>query len=121
MGLRDKARESAAKTGPEPSLEKEPEPQDSESSVPQAQEQPEAAPAKAERPPLEPSVTYLVEEERPDLAYTLFKEAMGQGMKGMIVSRTYPKNLKKSLNLGDTPVLWLTNAMSDEADRKSVV
>ncbi|MCJ7606229.1 MAG: DUF835 domain-containing protein, partial [Thermoplasmata archaeon] len=64
---------------------------------------------------LEPSVTYLVEEEKPDLAYSLFLAMLKDGRRGMIVSRTYPKNLRKALDLNDVPVYWLTNAMSDEA------
>jgi len=115
MGLRDKARESATKTAQDQPREKEPELNEPEPTEVIEREPPEGEPAKSGRPPLEPSVTYLVEEERPDLAYTLFKEASSQGMKGMIVSRTYPRNLRKSLDLGDTPILWLTNAMSDEA------
>src|SRR4030042_1285296 len=116
MGLRDKARESAAKTKePAAPVPEEPEEAPPAEEVPQvAEEQP--APSPSESPPaLEPSVTYLVEEERPELAYSLFLTATSQGMRGMIVSRTYPKNLRKALNLGDAPVYWLTNAMSEEA------
>ena len=113
MGLRDKARESASKDTdkqaetPEPTPPSEPAPAQAELS----QEKSEGKPSDE----LEQSVTYLVEEERPELAYALFKKAAAQGMRGMIVSRTYPKNLRKSLDLGDVPVYWLTNAMSDEA------
>ena len=112
MGLRDKARESASKSASEPTISETPRaPSEQPPSQPPAQDTPADARPRA----LEPSVTYLVEEERPDLAYKLFQEAAAQGIRGMIVSRTYPKNLRKALDLGDTPVFWLTNAMSDEA------
>ncbi|MGQ9587362.1 MAG: DUF835 domain-containing protein, partial [Thermoplasmata archaeon] len=111
MGLRDKARESATKTTAQPT-----------SSEP-AKEAPEQVPPREEPGPqekpvegkLEQSVTYLVEEERPEIAYSLFMSMYRQGMKGIIVSRTYPKNLRKAFDLGDVPIYWLTNAMSDEA------
>ncbi len=111
MGLRDKAKESALKASM-PAPEGPPEKAESHG----AGEGP-AEPAEAPKggASLESSVTYLVEEERPDVAYSLFLSTTQQGMRGMIVSRTYPKNLRKSLNLGDVPVYWLTNAMSDEA------
>ena len=111
MGLRDKARESASRAVTPPS-EKPPEERSEEPTPPKVPEEvPAAAPAATL---LEPSVTYLVEEERPELAYSLFMEA-SKSTRGMIVSRTYPKNLRKALNLGDVPIFWLTNAMSDEA------
>ena len=110
MGLRDKARESASKATQEHEQEQE------EPALPPGENPSQPPPQEPTGPPkLEPSVTYLVEEERPDLAYTLFINATKEGMKGMVVSRTYPKNLRKALDLGDVPVLWLTNAMSDEA------
>ncbi|MCU0859212.1 MAG: DUF835 domain-containing protein, partial [Thermoplasmata archaeon] len=126
MGLRDKARESASKTTQEAPVPEEPVQETREPEAPQSAPVEEELPKRQESAPdpssgpekpaaLEPSVTYLVEEERPDLAYSLFIQASSQGMRGMIVSRTYPKNLRKALNLKDTPVYWLTNAMSDEA------
>ncbi|OGS42268.1 MAG: hypothetical protein A3K67_05395, partial [Euryarchaeota archaeon RBG_16_62_10] len=111
MGLRDRARESATKGSQEPVSEQ-----------PKAEPEPSQAPEETPAPKepggpggLEASMTYLVEEERPDQAYKLFTQLSRQGMRGMIVSRTYPKNLRKALDLGDTPIFWLTNAMSDEA------
>src|SRR4030065_76861 len=110
MGLRDKARESASKPVSDAADE----------IVREEQAQPppgrplEAVPAR-QPGALELSVTYLVEGEKPDLAYSLFTSASAQGMRGMVVSRTYPKNLRKALDLRDAPVYWLTNAVSDEA------
>ncbi|HEX9908713.1 MAG TPA: DUF835 domain-containing protein, partial [Thermoplasmata archaeon] len=111
MGLRDKARESVSKKE-QPGPQEEGAPPD-EPRVSQTEEEKESAPSGEQV--LEQSATYLVEEERPDKAYVLFKKAVAQGMRGMVVTRTYPKNLRKSLDLGDIPIYWLTNAMSDEA------
>ena len=108
MGLRDKAKESATKSPQEQAQEEPAQSPEEKSMQPPPEEQKQS-------PTLEPSVTYLVEEERPDLAYSLFITASKQGMRGMIVSRTYPKNLRKALDIGDAPIFWLTNAMSDEA------
>ncbi|OGS52033.1 MAG: hypothetical protein A3K75_03985, partial [Euryarchaeota archaeon RBG_13_61_15] len=108
MGLRDKARESAIKPSAEAPEDEKPE-----------ERAPEAASAEPSSSGvggnLEPGVTYLVEEEKPELSYSLFMTASRNGMRGMVISRTYPKNLRKAMNLGDVPVYWLTNAMSDEA------
>ena len=110
MGLRDKARESASKPS-SPSAE---EPERDSQPPPISQRPLEEIPA-SQPGALEPSVTYLVEGEKPDQAYSLFTSASAQGMRGMVVSRTYPKNLRKALDLRDAPVYWLTNAVSDEA------
>ncbi len=113
MGLRDKARESAQKATPPPP-EKSPQKPEPVEKPEKVEEEPvEKAPPVA--PSLEQSATYLVEEERPDIAYSLFISTTKQGMRGMVISRTYPKNLRKALSLGDVPIYWLTNAMSDEA------
>ena len=113
MGLRDKARETATKDSlPEESEAPKAPPEQSPPTETANQETTPPAPSYTQ---LEESMTYLVEEERPDIAYSLFKSASAHGMRGMIISRTYPKNLRKSLDLGNIPVFWLTNAMSDEA------
>src|SRR4030042_5088647 len=112
MGLRDKARESSTKADDLPERPEEPQPSPAvvEEPVSEAPQQKDPGVRR-----LEPSVTYLVEEERPEIAYSLFLSELAEGKRGMIVSRTYPKNLRKAFKLKEVPVLWLTNAMSDEA------
>ena len=112
MGLRDKARESSTKADDLPERPEEPQPSPAviEETVSEAPQQKASGVRR-----LEPSVTYLVEEERPEIAYSLFLSELAEGKRGMIVSRTYPKNLRKAFKLKEVPVLWLTNAMSDEA------
>src|SRR4030065_2752453 len=100
MGLRDRARESTTKGSREPGSEQ-----------PKAEPEPSQAPEETPAPKepggpggLEASMTYLVEEERPDQAYKLFTQPSRQGTRGVIVSRTYPKNLRKALDLGAQPL-----------------
>jgi isoleucyl-tRNA synthetase len=58
---------------------------------------------------LEPSFTYLIKEEKSERSYSLFVEALGQGMKGYCITRDYPLKVRSKYNLGDTPIIWLSN------------
>jgi archaellum biogenesis ATPase FlaH len=39
----------------------------------------------------------------------LFEEALGKGRRGYCVTREYPLKIRTKFNLGDTPVVWLSN------------
>jgi hypothetical protein len=64
---------------------------------------------KTEQATLEPSFTYLIKESKGGLSYTLFEEALGKGRRGYCVTREYPLKIRTKYNLGDTPVVWLSN------------
>jgi isoleucyl-tRNA synthetase len=72
-------------------------------------------PVKAEIKPapsvteLERSFSYLVEEDKPEVSYTLFINTLNKGMKGYCVTRNYPAKIKSKFDLKDTPVMWLSN------------
>jgi len=58
---------------------------------------------------LERSFSYLVEEDKPEASYNLFTNALGKGMKGYCITRNYPAKIRSKFDLGETPVVWLSN------------
>ncbi|WP_019176842.1 isoleucine--tRNA ligase [Methanomassiliicoccus luminyensis] len=58
---------------------------------------------------LQPSMIYLIKEERNDRSYALFVDALSKGMKGFCVTRDYPAKIRTKYNLGDTPMIWLSS------------
>ncbi|KQM11737.1 hypothetical protein AOA80_06850 [Methanomassiliicoccales archaeon RumEn M1] len=58
---------------------------------------------------LEPSTIYLVKEEKGERAYGLFVRALSRGMRGYCVTRDYPLKIRTKYDLGETPILWLSN------------
>jgi hypothetical protein len=58
---------------------------------------------------LERSFSYLVEEDKPETSYNLFVNALAKGMKGFCITRNYPAKIRSKFNLGETPVIWLSN------------
>ncbi len=58
---------------------------------------------------LERSFSYLVEEDKPEASYNLFITTLSKGMKGYCVTRNYPAKIRSKFDLGDTPVVWLSN------------
>lgn len=58
---------------------------------------------------LERSFSYLVEEDRPEASYNLFTSALSKGMKGFCITRNYPAKIRSKFDLGETPVVWLSN------------
>ncbi|MEM0449467.1 MAG: isoleucine--tRNA ligase [Methanomassiliicoccales archaeon] len=66
---------------------------------------------------LEKSFTYLIKEEKAERSYQLFEKALSKGMKGFCVTRNYPLKIKSKYNLGDTPILWLSNVGKESSIR----
>ena len=87
-------------------------------SVVEDEDRPEPAkPATAEGIELERSFTYLIKEEKSERSYLLFEKAMSKGMKGFCVTRNYPLKIKAKHNLGETPILWLSNVGKESSIR----
>jgi hypothetical protein len=62
---------------------------------------------------LERSYTYLIRERKSELSFALFVRALNEGFKGLFITRSYPEHIKKRYDLGDTPILWLSNVNMD--------
>jgi len=58
---------------------------------------------------LEKSFSYLVEEDKPEASYQLFMNALKKGMRGYCITRNYPAKIRTKFDLGETPVVWLSN------------
>ncbi|MDD1767980.1 MAG: class I tRNA ligase family protein [Methanomassiliicoccales archaeon] len=58
---------------------------------------------------LEPSFTYLIKEDKAERSYGFFVKALAEGLSGFCVTRNYPLKIKAKHNIGDTPVIWLSN------------
>jgi rhodanese-related sulfurtransferase len=74
-------------------------------------------PALAPEAELERSFTYLIKEEKAERSYQLFEKALAKGMKGFCVTRNYPLKIKAKWNLGETPILWLSNVGKESSIR----
>jgi archaellum biogenesis ATPase FlaH len=58
---------------------------------------------------LEKSFSYLVEEDKPEVSYQLFMNALKKGFRGYCITRNYPAKIRTKFDLEDTPVVWLSN------------
>ncbi len=68
---------------------------------------------------VEPGTTYLLKEQKPDRSNRIFTQQMNAGYKGLYITRSNPKQVRKKYDLGDADVCWLTGVKTDE-DIKSV-
>ncbi len=66
---------------------------------------------------LKQSFTYLILEERSAMSYKLFKMKIMEGMPGYCVTRTFPEKIREKYELGEVPILWLSNVAKEEAVR----
>ncbi|UCD91920.1 MAG: DUF835 domain-containing protein [Methanobacteriota archaeon] len=67
-------------------------------------------PHPSELPDVEKSSIYLVEEERSEKAYQLFRKALASGHPGLCATRVYPEILQKRYDLDNCAMIWLSNA-----------
>ncbi len=66
---------------------------------------------------LERSFSYLIKEDRSDRAYAYFEKEIGKGLKGYCVTRNYPVKIKAKYNIGETPIVWLSNVGKENSLR----
>ena len=59
-------------------------------------------------------VCYLVEEKKPDLAYRMFKQLVGEALPGLVVTRQYPDRVRRERSLPDAKVLWLSHTPGED-------
>jgi hypothetical protein len=112
-----------APSAPLPIVTPEPEPLEKESELPTGEiiEPAPIEPIKTGPDELEiklkSSFTYLIPEERSAKSYSLFKMSLDKGMPGYCVTRTFPEKIRERYELGDIPILWLSNVAKEEAVR----
>ena len=68
-------------------------------------------------PEMVKSQMYMVEEDKPKIAYQLFMETLAKGTPGLCFTRVYPAILTQRYDFGSAHLLWLSNAGKDESIR----
>ncbi len=68
-------------------------------------------------PDVQKSHMYLVEEDKPEIAYHLLSKSTAQGLPGLCVTRVYPEMIEKKYDFGDCTIMWLSNAGAEESIR----
>ena len=59
----------------------------------------------------------MIKEEKSERSYHMFEKAIAKGMRGFCVTRNYPLKIKAKFNLGETPILWLSNVGKENSIR----
>jgi hypothetical protein len=57
---------------------------------------------------LEPGVTYLIKEKKPEFSFRIFSDWVRHGTRGLCITRQHPKNLKDKSFWKDVKIFWLT-------------
>lgn len=70
--------------------------------------------APGERFPIERGFIYLVKEQRPNISFAMFNEAVKHGAKGMLVVREHPNRLKQVHEFDARKILWLTRRVGED-------
>jgi len=59
-------------------------------------------------------VCYLIEEKKPDLAYRMFRQLVGEGLPGLVITRQYPDRVRRERGLTDVKVVWLSHTPGED-------
>ncbi|MGQ9586832.1 MAG: DUF835 domain-containing protein [Thermoplasmata archaeon] len=70
--------------------------------------------APGEKFPIERGFIYLVKEQRPNISFAMFNEAVNHGAKGMLVVREHPNRLKQMHEFDAAKILWLTRRVGED-------
>ncbi len=68
-------------------------------------------------PGISRSTTYLIIEGVEDKSMNLFQDMIEAGLKGLLVTRQFPKKVKNKYGLKDVSMIWLSNVDRDHAVR----
>ncbi|MCX6650821.1 MAG: isoleucine--tRNA ligase [Methanomassiliicoccales archaeon] len=66
---------------------------------------------------LQDGYSYLIKDDRSDRSYQLFMDQVKKGSKGYCVTRNYPLKIRGKYELGDTPIIWLSNVGKEDSLR----
>ncbi|HYS99847.1 MAG TPA: DnaA/Hda family protein [Thermoplasmata archaeon] len=58
---------------------------------------------------LQPGRSYLIEEDRPAVAFRLFARFLGGRSSGLVITRTNPKRVRETVDVSAGRILWLTD------------
>lgn len=57
---------------------------------------------------LEPGITYLIKEKKPEFSFKVFSDWVRHGTRGLCITRQHPKNFKTRSYWNDVAIYWLT-------------
>jgi len=80
----------------------------------------EAVEEEAEAPKpqgLQDGYSYLIKDDRSDRSYELFMEQLKKGKRGFCITRNYPVKIRGKYELGETPIVWLSNVGKEDSLR----
>ncbi len=66
---------------------------------------------------LKESYTYLIPEDRGQRSYNYLTHEIENGRKAFCVTRSFPEKIRAKFDLGDTPILWLSNVGKENSIR----
>jgi len=70
--------------------------------------------APGEKFPIERGFIYLVKEQRPNISFAMYKEAVSHGAKGILAVREHPNRLKQVHDFEAAKILWLTRRVGED-------
>ena len=59
-------------------------------------------------------ICYIVKEKKPDLAYRLFHQLVGEGLPGLVITRQYPERVRRERGVRDSKVIWLSHTPGED-------
>jgi hypothetical protein len=77
------------------------------------EEEPEAPKSQG----LQDGYSYLIKDDRSDRSYEFFMEQVKKGKRGFCITRNYPVKIRNKYDLGDTPIVWLSNVGKEDSLR----
>jgi hypothetical protein len=80
----------------------------------------EAGEEEAEAPKeqgLQEGYSYLIKDDRSDRSYEFFMEQLKKGKRGFCITRNYPVKIRNKFDLGETPIVWLSNVGKEDSLR----
>jgi hypothetical protein len=66
---------------------------------------------------LQDGYSYLIKDDRSDRSYQLFMEQLKKGKRGICITRNYPVKIRSKYELGETPIVWLSNVGKEDSLR----
>ena len=75
---------------------------------------PQAHPADNTEVNLESGTTYVLFEKNPQRAVDLYLREIHQGKKGLYITRSNPRHIKRKYDLSDSKLCWLTSVKASE-------
>ncbi len=63
---------------------------------------------------LKAGITYLIKEEKPQHAFSLFVKGVSKGIPGLCITRSFPLHISQNYKLTSSIIFWLTRRKGDK-------